>query len=86
MRCLIIDSMHESLFGMLDEIGWQYDYQPTITRDEVKRIHQGYDGLIVRSKTHIDRDLLGDQPSMKFIARAGAGIDNLNVELSLIHI
>jgi D-3-phosphoglycerate dehydrogenase / 2-oxoglutarate reductase len=80
MRCLIIDSMHESLFGMLDEIGWQYDYQPTITRDEVKRIHQGYDGLIVRSKTHIDRDLLGDQPSMKFIARAGAGIDNLNVE------
>lgn len=80
MQCLIIDSMHESLFGMLDEIGWQYDYQPTITRDEVKRIHRSYDGLIVRSKTLIDRDLLGDQPSVKFIARAGAGIDNLDVE------
>jgi D-3-phosphoglycerate dehydrogenase len=83
--------MHESLFNMLDEIGWQYDYQPTITREEVKRIHQGYDGLIVRSKTHIDRDLLGEHPTVKFIARAGAGIDNLNVEylqeknISILH-
>jgi D-3-phosphoglycerate dehydrogenase / 2-oxoglutarate reductase len=79
MRCLIIDSMHESLFGMLKEIGWDYDYQPTMTREEVKKNHSGFDGLIVRSKTRIDRDLLGDSPTVKFIGRAGAGIDNLEV-------
>lgn len=79
MRCLIIDSMHESLFGMLEEIGWQYEYKPLITREELKSIHRGFDGLIVRSKTRIDRDLLGEEPTLKFVGRAGAGIDNLDV-------
>jgi D-3-phosphoglycerate dehydrogenase len=78
--CLIIDPMHESIFSMLTEIGWSYDYQPGITREEIKAKHQHYDGLIVRSKTTIDRDLLGDNPALKFIARAGAGIDNIDVD------
>lgn len=78
--CLIIDSMHESLFGMLKEIGWDADYKPSITRDEIKKIHRGYDGLIVRSKTIIDGDLLGENPTVKFIGRAGAGLDNLDLE------
>lgn len=79
LKCLVIDSMHESLFDMLREAGWEVAYQPDITRDEIKRIHAGYDGLIVRSKTRIDYDLLGDHPTVKFIGRAGAGIDNLDV-------
>jgi D-3-phosphoglycerate dehydrogenase len=34
--------------------------------------------LIVRTKTFIDRDLLGPSPHVKFIGRAGAGVDNLD--------
>src|SRR5688572_16613988 len=79
MRCLVIDPMHESLFAMLTEIGWEADYKPLITRDEIKTLHRGYDGLIVRSKTVIDRDLLGANPTLKFIGRAGAGLDNLDL-------
>ena len=78
MKCLIVDSMHESLFNMLTDIGWAYDYEPKITRDEIRKKAAGYDGLIVRSKTTIDRDLLGDHPTIKVIGRAGAGIDNLD--------
>jgi D-3-phosphoglycerate dehydrogenase / 2-oxoglutarate reductase len=77
-KCLIVDSMHESLFSMLTDIGWVYDYEPNITRDEIRKKVIGYDGLIVRSKTTIDRDLLGEAPTLKIIARAGAGIDNLD--------
>lgn len=77
-RCLIVDSMHESLFAMLRDIGWVYDYEPAITRDEIRKKIAGYDGLVVRSKTSIDRDLLGEHPTVKIIARAGAGIDNLD--------
>lgn len=77
-RCLIIDSMHESIFDMLKAIDVSNDYRPTISRDEIKTIIGNYDGLMVRSKTIIDRDLLGENPSLKFIARAGAGIDNLD--------
>jgi len=80
LKCLVIDPMHESLFPMLKEIGWEATYMPDITRDEVRRQHQGYDGLIVRSKTIIDGDLLGDAPTVKFIGRAGAGLDNLDLD------
>jgi len=79
-RCLVVDEMHESLFSMLNEIGWEADYQPKITREEIKAIHTHYAGLIVRSKTPIDRDLLGQNPTLKFIGRAGAGLDNLDLE------
>ena len=78
LKCLIIDSMHESLFSMLTDIGWAYDYEPSISRDEVKRKIGSYQGMIVRSKTTVDRDLLGDNPAVRFIGRAGAGIDNLD--------
>ncbi|HEY0654105.1 MAG TPA: NAD(P)-dependent oxidoreductase [Chryseosolibacter sp.] len=79
-KCLIIDSMHPSLFSLLEEIGWESDYLPEITADEIRRIHTNYDGLIVRSKTSINRELLGDAPTVRFIGRAGAGVDNLDVD------
>ena len=79
-KCLIIDAMHESLFPMLAEIGWEFDYQPQITPETIKNIHAHYQGLIVRSKVQINRELLGENPTVKFIGRAGAGLDNLDLE------
>ena len=78
-KCLIIDPMHSSLFAMLQNIGWEFDYQPDITREEIKSRHLGCHGMIVRSKTPIDRDLLGPNPTLKFIGRAGAGLDNIDL-------
>jgi len=80
-KCLIIDPMHPSLLPMLTEIGWAYEYLPEIKREDIRNLLQRerYDGLIVRSKTFIDRDLLGDTPSLRFIGRAGAGIDNIDL-------
>jgi D-3-phosphoglycerate dehydrogenase / 2-oxoglutarate reductase len=92
-KCLVIDPMHESLFSMLAEIGWKADYQPEISREEIRQHHTGYDsreeirqrhigydGIIVRSKTAIDHDLLGEHPTVKFVGRAGAGMDNLDID------
>lgn len=79
-KCLIIDQMHESFISMLKEIGWEASYQPDISRDEIKRIHHLYAGLIVRGKTRIDYDLLGDHPTITFVGRAGAGVDNLDLD------
>jgi D-3-phosphoglycerate dehydrogenase / 2-oxoglutarate reductase len=79
-KCLVIDSMHPSLFELMKQTDWEIFYQPNITRGEVKNILNEYEGLIVRSKTQIDQDLLGDAPSLKFIGRAGAGLDNLDMD------
>ena len=79
-KCLIVDSMHPSIFPLLEEAQWRYDYKPDITREEISTILSGYDGLIIRSKTFVDRALLGEAPTLKFIGRAGAGLDNLELE------
>jgi D-3-phosphoglycerate dehydrogenase / 2-oxoglutarate reductase len=78
-KCLIVDPVHESLFPMLRDIGWEGVYLPELSREEIKKNHHQYLGLIVRSKTKIDRDLLGESPTIKFVARAGAGLDNLDL-------
>ncbi len=78
-KCLVIDPMHESIIPLMREIGWEVDYMPDITREEVRARHQGYEGLIVRSKTLVDADLLGESPSVRFVGRAGAGLDNVDL-------
>lgn len=77
-KCLIVDSMHPSLFELFKQTEWELDYQPDITRAAIKNILNNYQGLIIRSKTQVDRDLLGESPTLLFVGRAGAGLDNLD--------
>jgi D-3-phosphoglycerate dehydrogenase len=72
--------MHESIVPMLESIGHQVTYSPDIKRDEIIQIIGPYDGLIIRSKTPMDRDLLQNAPNLKFIGRAGAGLDQIDLE------
>ena len=58
MKILIADSMHSSLFNMLDRQGWTYTYQPDIKRQDIINAIAGYDGLIIRSKTFVDNEVL----------------------------
>jgi len=78
-KCLIVDLMHESIFPLLESVDWQYDYAPEISRKDIRSKVHNYEGLIIRSKTMVDRDLLGEGPSLRFVGRAGAGLDNLDL-------
>lgn len=80
MHILIIDKMHPSLMPMLAAKGHTADYDPDITRAEITDRIAGYDGIIVRSKTTIDRELLQHATRLKFIARAGAGLDLIDLQ------
>jgi len=79
MRCLVVDKMHESLPAMLQKIGVKAISEPAITRGGIKEVIHTYDGLIIRSKTFVDEDLLVNAQNLKFVARAGSGVDNLDV-------
>lgn len=72
---LIVDEMHMSLMPMLEKIGLIPDYQPKIKRQEIIDILGSYEGLLIRSKTKVDEDLLKNAHQLKFIGRAGAGLD-----------
>jgi D-3-phosphoglycerate dehydrogenase len=79
-KILIIDRMHESITPMLQEIGYSVDYRPSIRREEIMQILPEYTGILVRSKTPIDAELLRQADQLRFVGRAGAGIDQLDVE------
>jgi D-3-phosphoglycerate dehydrogenase / 2-oxoglutarate reductase len=78
--CLIVDTMHPGILPMLREIGVAPDYQPDISPEEIKEILPQYDGLMVRGKIFISADLIRAANRLKFVARAGAGVDNIDQE------
>ncbi|MHA6248152.1 NAD(P)-dependent oxidoreductase [Pontibacter sp. CAU 1760] len=80
MRILIIDEIYPSIFPMLARIGATADYRPDIKPEEVREALAGFDGLIVRSKMRITADTLAFANQLKFVARAGAGVDNIDAE------
>ncbi|PZX54782.1 2-hydroxyacid dehydrogenase [Algoriphagus chordae] len=80
MKILIIDEMHESIMPILEKEGHEVSYLPEISREEIISTIAEYEGLIIRSKTPMDRDLLEKATKLKFIGRAGAGLDKIDLE------
>jgi D-3-phosphoglycerate dehydrogenase / 2-oxoglutarate reductase len=78
---LIIDEMHPSLFPMLEGLNIHADYLPKISRQEILPIIANYDGLFVRSKTKIDAEFLANASKLKFIGRAGSGMDLIDLDV-----
>ena len=72
--------MHPSLLPMLRSIGVEGDYQPKLTPADVPAAlaAKPYTGLVVRSKMRITASLLAHGPQLRYVARAGAGVDNID--------
>lgn len=75
---LIVDDLHPVFIKQVEALGYTCNYQPLIKFDEVLAIIAGYEGLMVRSKFQVDRKFLDAAINLKFIARAGAGMDNID--------
>ncbi|MFD2035295.1 NAD(P)-dependent oxidoreductase [Belliella marina] len=78
-KVLIIDEMHLSIIPLLEAEGYEVDYRPEIKREEIIGKVADYVGLIIRSKTPMDRMLLENAVNLKFIGRAGAGLDQIDL-------
>jgi D-3-phosphoglycerate dehydrogenase len=80
--CLVIDDMHPSLPEYMQEIGVQLHYRPDLKAAEVPAALAAhpYDGLMVRSKLRITAELLAHGPHLRYVCRAGAGVDNIDEE------
>lgn len=50
------------------------------SRDELLDALRDADGLIVRSETRVDRDLLSHAPRIRVVGRAGVGVDAIDVD------
>jgi D-3-phosphoglycerate dehydrogenase len=77
-KVLISDSIDEIGIEILTKTGMVVDYQPDITLEKLKAIVDGYDVLVVRSRTNVSRDVIERGNSLKVIARVGVGLDNVD--------
>ncbi|MCO4294757.1 phosphoglycerate dehydrogenase [Solitalea sp. MAHUQ-68] len=80
MHILIVDETHSVLMERLTEKGFICDYQPQITYPQVLGCIHLYDGMVVRTKFRVEKELFDKASKLKFIGRAGAGMDNIDVE------
>ncbi|MFM6948715.1 MAG: NAD(P)-dependent oxidoreductase [Aquirufa sp.] len=79
-QVLIIDEIHESMIIGLENQGFRVIYLPLIEKEQIATHLSEISGLVVRSKIFIDEDFLEKAPHLEFIARAGAGLDLINLE------
>ena len=49
-------------------------------KDFLEKEIQKFDGIIVRNKTILDKDILTNASNLKFIGRLGVGLDNIDTE------
>lgn len=77
-QVLIIDDVHEMLIDGLKQIGYEVIYLPDATRIDLLHHITTAIGLVVRTKTQIDAEVINKGNNLKFIARAGAGLDNID--------
>ncbi|MBB5624161.1 D-3-phosphoglycerate dehydrogenase [Pedobacter cryoconitis] len=77
-KILIVDDLHPVFKSRAEQLGYEVDDRPLITRAETLAVISGYDGIAVRTKFKIDRELMEAAPGLKFVARAGAGLDNID--------
>jgi len=79
MKILFIDSNHSSLHKLLEKAGHNCDLNYNWTLKEIlKNIHL-YDGIVIRSRIKITKEIIDIAQNLKFIARAGAGMENIDV-------
>lgn len=82
MRIAFLDkAAHPYLKNALTMEGHQVDELDHLTRPDVLTALQLYDGLMIRSRLNIDRELIDLlPPHFKFIARWGVGTDHIDIK------
>ncbi|MDN5286246.1 MAG: phosphoglycerate dehydrogenase [Mucilaginibacter sp.] len=75
---LIVDDIHPIFMEMATAKGYHCDYKPLIKADEAMQIIGEYAGLVIRSKFKVDKQVIDTGTNLRFVARAGAGMDNID--------
>ncbi len=75
---LIVDDLHQIFIEQVEALGYTCNYQPTIKLEEALAMLPQYEGLVIRSKIQVTAEIIDMATNLRFIARAGAGMDNID--------
>jgi D-3-phosphoglycerate dehydrogenase / 2-oxoglutarate reductase len=82
LKILFLDSVHPCLEQMLVGAGFVCHHNYKSSSSEIAQIIGDYTGIVIRSRFPVDEKFLSAANQLKFIARAGAGMENINVEFA----
>ena len=78
-KVLISDAMDDIAEKILLSNNIEVDVITNFTPDELNQNIISYDGLIVRSATKVNKEVIENAKNLKVVGRAGAGVDNIDI-------
>lgn len=82
MKILQLDKNHPLISEHLKAHGFHVEEDHASSYDEVIAKINNYDGIIIRSRIPLDESFLRNAQNLKFIARVGAGMENIDVNVA----
>ena len=79
MKILIADDLPTSAIDLLSKEGWTVDAQSGRSVEQLTADIADADAIVVRSATKVTAALINAAPRLRAIARAGTGVDNVDV-------
>lgn len=81
-KVIFIDSVHPILFERLEQEGYVCEWKNNLSREEILTQLPEYSGAVIRSKFKFDKEVFEVAKNLKWIARSGAGMENINQEIA----
>jgi D-3-phosphoglycerate dehydrogenase len=80
MRVLHLDSNHDILAQGLSKLGCTNVFDFKSSKEDIMIIIENHDAVVIRSRFPIDKAFLDSAKHLRFIARVGSGLENIDVE------
>ena len=86
MKILITEFMEAKSVEMLKtNFDVTVDQDLSLNTNELKKIINNFDAIIVRNKTQVNKEVLENTSNLKFVGRLGVGLDNIDTEYCKSH-
>ncbi|HEY8947573.1 MAG TPA: phosphoglycerate dehydrogenase [Rhizomicrobium sp.] len=78
-KVLIADKLSPAAVAIFKERGVEADVLPGMSKEELLKIVDQYDGIAIRSATKITAEVIKAAKRLKVVGRAGIGVDNVDI-------
>jgi D-3-phosphoglycerate dehydrogenase len=78
-KVLIADKLSPAAVAIFKERGVEADSITGLSKEELLKIVDQYDGIAIRSATKITADVIKAATKLKVVGRAGIGVDNVDI-------
>lgn len=79
-KILITDKIHHSLIDKLNTYGFSFTTYLAIPKEKLIQILPDFEGVILRSRLFFDKEIIDACTNLRFIARAGSGMENIDIQ------